>query len=44
MRARTLYRHGDKARIGGAGFIASVLGAILLLWLYRRFAARPAAP
>ena len=28
----------------GAGLIASVLGAILLLWLYRRFVARPAAP
>jgi uncharacterized membrane protein YeaQ/YmgE (transglycosylase-associated protein family) len=24
----------------GAGLIASVLGAVLLLWLYRRFAAK----
>jgi len=27
-----LYRHG-----AGAGFIASVLGAILVLWLYGKF-------
>jgi uncharacterized membrane protein YeaQ/YmgE (transglycosylase-associated protein family) len=25
-----------------AGWIGSVLGALLLLWLYRRYAARPA--
>jgi uncharacterized membrane protein YeaQ/YmgE (transglycosylase-associated protein family) len=24
-----------------AGLIASILGAVLLLWLYRRFAAKP---
>ena len=28
----------------GAGLIASVLGAVLLLWLYRRFAARRPPP
>lgn len=28
----------------GAGFIASLLGAVLLLFIYRRFAARRAAP
>lgn len=31
------YRPGE-----GAGFIASVLGAMLLLWLYRRIALRGA--
>jgi uncharacterized membrane protein YeaQ/YmgE (transglycosylase-associated protein family) len=30
--------------IGTAGFIGSVLGALLLLWLYRKFAARPTTP
>ena len=28
----------------GAGFIASLLGAVLLLFLYRRFAARRTGP
>ena len=28
--------------IGPAGFIGSILGALLLLWLYRKFAARSA--
>ena len=36
-RAVGLYRHGQ-----GAGFIMSLLGAILLLWLYRVFVARRA--
>lgn len=30
--------------IGPAGFIGSILGALLLLWLYRKFAGRPATP
>lgn len=30
--------------IGPAGFIGSILGAVLLLWLYRKFAARSATP
>ena len=30
--------------IGPAGFIGSILGALLLLWLYRKFAARSATP
>ncbi len=34
-RAIGLYRQGQ-----GAGFIMSLLGAILLLWLYRMFVAR----
>ena len=34
-RAAGWYRPGQ-----GAGFIASLLGAILLLWLYRMFVAR----
>lgn len=34
-RAVGLYRQGQ-----GAGFIMSLLGAILLLWLYRMFVAR----
>ena len=36
-RAIGLYRQGQ-----GAGFIMSLLGAILLLWLYRMFVARRA--
>ena len=34
-----LYRQGQ-----GAGFIMSLLGAILLLWIYRMVVARRAAP
>ena len=30
--------------IGPAGFIGSILGALLLLWLYRKFAARSPRP
>lgn len=30
--------------IGPAGFIGSILGALLLLWLYRKFATRSATP
>jgi uncharacterized membrane protein YeaQ/YmgE (transglycosylase-associated protein family) len=30
--------------IGSAGFIGSILGALLLLWLYRKFAPRPTTP
>jgi uncharacterized membrane protein YeaQ/YmgE (transglycosylase-associated protein family) len=37
-RALGWYRPGQ-----GAGFIASVLGALLLLWGYRKFAVRGAA-
>jgi uncharacterized membrane protein YeaQ/YmgE (transglycosylase-associated protein family) len=36
-RAIGLYRQGQ-----GAGFIMSLLGAVLLLWLYRMFVARRA--
>jgi uncharacterized membrane protein YeaQ/YmgE (transglycosylase-associated protein family) len=38
-RALGWYRAGQ-----GAGFVASVLGAVLLLWLYRRFVLRGAGP
>ena len=34
-----LYRSGQ-----GAGFIMSVLGAVLVLWIYRMIVARRAAP
>ncbi len=37
-RAIGLYRQGQ-----GAGFIMSLLGAVLLLWLYRMFVARRGA-
>jgi len=33
---------GWYAEGGGAGFIMSVLGAMLLLWIYRMFAAKQA--
>ena len=38
-RALGFYRQGQ-----GAGFIMSLLGAILLLWVYRMVVARRAAP
>jgi uncharacterized membrane protein YeaQ/YmgE (transglycosylase-associated protein family) len=38
-RALGFYRQGQ-----GAGFIMSLLGAILLLWIYRMVASRRAAP
>jgi uncharacterized membrane protein YeaQ/YmgE (transglycosylase-associated protein family) len=37
-RALGLYRDG-----GSAGFIVSVIGALILLWLYRMFRTRKAA-
>jgi uncharacterized membrane protein YeaQ/YmgE (transglycosylase-associated protein family) len=30
--------------IGAAGLLGSIAGAVLLLWLYRKFAARSATP
>jgi len=38
-RALGWYREGQ-----GAGFIASLIGAILLLWIYRMVVARRSAP
>ena len=38
-RALGLYRSGQ-----GAGIIMSILGAVLLLWIYRMIVARRAAP
>jgi len=38
-RALGWYRNGQ-----GAGFIASLIGAILLLWIYRMVVARRSAP
>jgi uncharacterized membrane protein YeaQ/YmgE (transglycosylase-associated protein family) len=38
-RAAGWYREGQ-----GAGFIASLIGAIILLWIYRLIVARRAAP
>jgi uncharacterized membrane protein YeaQ/YmgE (transglycosylase-associated protein family) len=38
-RALGWYRNGQ-----GAGFIASLIGAILLLWIYRMIVSRRAAP
>jgi uncharacterized membrane protein YeaQ/YmgE (transglycosylase-associated protein family) len=38
-RALGLYRSGQ-----GAGIIMSILGAVLLLWIYRMVVARRAAP
>lgn len=38
-RALGWYRNGQ-----GAGFVASLIGAILLLWIYRMVVARRSAP